>query len=209
MIRSFSKESQDLFVLSVTDRKHEGTYVEIGSAWPMKHNNTFILENEYNWSGISIDYSEDFVSQFNKVRTNPCILANAEDLDYSQLFDSYNLGPKIDYLQIDIDPTPINLHVLKKIDLTQYCFSVVMFEHNQYLGFEKERLESRELLSNFGYTLVVADVMSGSKKFEDWYVHEGQIGNDNWLRFVGESIVMNKDDIQPSTMSIFKSLLGE
>ena len=64
MYISNSRENQDLFVLSVLDKKIEGTYVEIGSAWPIKSNNTYLLESEFYWQGISFDNDSSFVNEF-------------------------------------------------------------------------------------------------------------------------------------------------
>ena len=50
-----SQAGQDLFVVAMTQGKENGTWLEIGCAWPITSNNTYLLEKKFGWSGISID----------------------------------------------------------------------------------------------------------------------------------------------------------
>ena len=151
MLRSNSRENQDLFILSVLDKKAEGTYVEIGSAWPIKDNNTYLLESEFYWQGISFDSDANFSNEFNSVRQNQCVLADATELDYSSIFEECGLGTHIDYLQLDIDPPHNTFKALNKIDFNKYSFSVITYEHDFSSGGHLERIESRKILESYGY----------------------------------------------------------
>ena len=53
-------------------KKKNGTFLEIGAGDPVYGNNTYILHNDYNWQGISIDYgynnwNEDVIITCNEV----------------------------------------------------------------------------------------------------------------------------------------------
>ena len=80
--KNYSQIYQDLFVLSMTDGKMNGTYLEIGSGDPVYGNNTYLLEQNYNWSGISIDINEKSYQSFNEKRRNQCICKDALKIDY-------------------------------------------------------------------------------------------------------------------------------
>ena len=41
---------QDKFVLMMLNKKTNGFFLEIGSSDPIYVNNTFVLENSYNWT---------------------------------------------------------------------------------------------------------------------------------------------------------------
>ena len=47
---------QDKFVLNVLKEKKNGFFVELGSNHPINVNNTYLLEKNYDWKGIMIEY---------------------------------------------------------------------------------------------------------------------------------------------------------
>ena len=55
---SYSQIGQDRLVVHLTKEKRCGTFVDIGCSRPSLINNTFLLENEYQWTGLSIDIDE-------------------------------------------------------------------------------------------------------------------------------------------------------
>lgn len=205
--KSNSRENQDLFVLSVLDNKQNGTYVEIGSARPIVDNNTYLLESQFNWKGISIDSDLNFVQQFNQIRSNKCLHLDATIVNYNELFQSINLDFHIDFLQLDIDPPNNTFKVLKKLDFTKYSFSVITYEHDLSSGGTEERIESRKIIESYGYTRVISDVMHGDITFEDWYINEKYMPNDNWKQFIGENIKMDLGNINKKYIDLFKEYL--
>ena len=52
---NWSQSMQDIFVLSMLDGKKNGVYVEIGADQPRVINNTYLLENNFDWSGVSLN----------------------------------------------------------------------------------------------------------------------------------------------------------
>jgi hypothetical protein len=55
---------QNLFVIAVTQGKRSGYFLEIGACHPYFHNNTYMLEKEFDWQGTSVDYVDYSVDLF-------------------------------------------------------------------------------------------------------------------------------------------------
>lgn len=223
-IQSFSDQQQDLFIVACTRGKKHGTYLEIGAGHPVYGNNTFLLEAQFGWRGVSFEMNTNLVNEYNFFRRNPCLIADATKFNYSLLLEKSNIGNHLDLLQVDIDPPNATLEALKQIDFKKYSFSIVTFEHDAYNypnlpgNLEYVRTESRELLEKHGYTRVISNVIEGSINresglphgpFEDWYVHEEYIGNDTWKRFVGENVPMNRSSCSEDTVKLFEELLKD
>jgi hypothetical protein len=202
---SNSRENQDLFILSVLDKKKEGTYLEIGSATPIVDNNTYLLESEFNWTGVSIDFNYAFINDFN-VRSNPFILADATELDYDLLISNHYKSTHIDYLQLDIDPPSNTFKALNKINFDKFSFSVITYEHDLYAGGEYEREASRKVLESYGYTRVISDVMHNNLIFEDWYVNEKYMPTDIWKQFIDNNVNLNTNSLNEKYQNLFNLL---
>ncbi|MFD3394343.1 hypothetical protein U0R10_06900 [Aquirufa sp. OSTEICH-129V] len=169
-IESYSQSSQDIFVRSILQNKKGGIYVEIGAFDEIEDSNTFILENKLNWRGVSFEIVEDACQDFNKIRKNPCICGDATTMDYNGIFLNMNLPKQIDYLQLDIEPAEQTLKALLALPLNEYRFSVITYEHDRYKSGDDCMRQSREILENLGYKLVVQNVRVNGLDFEDWYV---------------------------------------
>lgn len=167
---NYSRHFQDMFVLSVLDGKENGTFVEIGSGHPTLFNNTKLLEEVFGWKGISIDNSERFCAQFSRERNTTIIHADANNIDFNALFKQNCLEQRVDFLRINAETA--SLDTLKKIPFKQHEFSVIQFQHNACWWGGQFRAESRKLLSEIGYILLVPDVAVNEKdNYEDWWVH--------------------------------------
>jgi len=201
---SNSREHQDFFVLSVLSGKTNGFYLEVGSAYPIQDNNTFLLENNFKWSGISIDNDKTFAEQFNQVRKNKCICDDATSIDFDKLLENFS---HIDYLQLDIDPPSNTFKVLQNIDFSKISFSVITYEHDFSSGGIREREESRKILKSHGYTMVIEDVKHGDVIFEDWYINEKYMPNDNWEKFIGSNIKLDKQCLDQKYFKLFKEMI--
>lgn len=206
--RSNSQIHQDIFVLCVTGGKKNGTYIEVGASHPQKNNNTFILEKDFGWRGISFEWKKDLVAMFNDARSNVCIHADATVADYENIIRVSGLGNTIDYLQLDIEPPRNTLKCLENINLDKLKFAAITFEHDLYSGGQAERLRSREILEGHGYTLVVSDARYDDKAFEDWWVHEDLVPNDNWKEFIGEGVVLNSKSMSSEMREKIVSMLS-
>lgn len=203
---SRSKESQDLFVLSVLAGKRTGSYLEIGAGHPVHHSNTWLLETGFSWKGVSLDIDPRQVERHARLRRNPCRCADATETDFGALLEEHGLGPALDYLQVDVDPAHNSLKALQRIDLSRFRFAVVTFEHDRYRNEGREQALSREILGRHGYRLVVGDVMNRHRAFEDWYVDESLMPDDFWRRFSGEGVRMDPAGLSPCHRELFGTL---
>jgi len=171
--QNYSEAYQDMFVLGVLKGKRNGTYVEIGSGDPTYGNNTYLLEKQFGWNGISLDISEEFVKAHNTQRNHMCVLKDATATNYNALFSAAEFDEVIDYLQIDCDPPSVSFKVLLAIPFEKYKFRVITFEHDHYAdphgGF---REKARTYLQAQGYTLFAANISpDNNRPYEDWYIN--------------------------------------
>jgi hypothetical protein len=175
---------QDKFVISVLKKKNNGYFIEIGSNHPKLINNTYILEKEFNWTGIMIEYDDKWIELYKKERPNSIhIINDATKIDYYKLLLDYNVPKNIDYLQIDLEvsnrSTLSTLEILNRTIFNEYKFATITFEHDIYDGDRfNTRLESRNIFLINGYILVFPDVKNGDNAFEDWYIHPDLVDID-------------------------------
>jgi hypothetical protein len=177
----YSLSGQDLFVNYLIDNiNSKNYYVEIGAGWPTKINNTYLLEYKYKWLGISIDFDQKMVDNFNKIRGNECLYADATKINYTDLFFSKKMPCEIDYLSLDIDPAYQTLLVLVLMPFKNYKFKVITFEHDSYRHGNLIKIVSRLFLKSNGYFCAYKDVKAtGFGKYEDWWIHPEYISQIN------------------------------
>jgi hypothetical protein len=177
----YSQACQDLFVEKMTQGKHNGCFVEIGSNHPITHNNSYLLESKYNWKGLMVEYDNSFEESYKTQRKNSIyVISDARSVNYKAILDTNQFPKQIDYLQIDLDvdnrSTLDTFLLLNNTVFDRYKFATITFEHDIYRGnyFDTQNI-SRKILLERGYILVFPNVSvfwEGSfKPFEDWYVH--------------------------------------
>jgi len=175
MSGSNSQACQDLFVLSMLNNKKNGYFLEIGSHDPISINNTYLLETQYDWKGIMVEYDPIYKPMYVEKRPNSIhVIQDATTVDYMEKLISF--PNDMDYLQIDLEvdnrSTLTTLELLDNTVFDTYRFATVTFEHDIYRGDHfNTRARSREIFQNRGYILMFPDVQSNSCTFEDWYVH--------------------------------------
>ena len=185
---NYSQAWQDIFVLTMLGGLRGGRYLEIGCNDPDKHNNTYLLRQKYDWSGVSLEYSSTYIQPWMRTRPDDTlVIIDALIVDYSQAMALWfgDQNNRIDYLQLDIDPSEHTLAVLKRLPLDNYRFSIITFETDAYLGDLTAQKESREILMRHGYQLVAKDVsvLPGTDRpfpapFEDWWVDPAAVSED-------------------------------
>ena len=65
-----SQALQDKFILNVLKKKRDGTFLELGGHHPININNTYILEKEFGWKGIMVEYDEKYLDGYKEHREN-------------------------------------------------------------------------------------------------------------------------------------------
>ena len=189
---TYSQAYQDLFVRLMLDFKRDGIYVEIGASEPKQSNNTYILESDLNWKGFSLEIDSKLTDEFNLVRSNKCICEDATKFNFKDAFVKNGYPSRIDYLSLDIDPASVTFTALKNLPLSEYRFSVITYEHDNYTSGPEFMLKSREVLEKHGYVRVVSNVLCCGRDFEDWYVDATHIPIHKYRGLIQEKIECNE-----------------
>ena len=192
------QSEQDKFVLNVLKDKKNGYFLEIGSNHPITYNNSYLLETKYDWKGIMVEYSSQFLPLYKEHRHNSIhIINDATCVDYKNVFEKNNMPLSFDYLQIDLEVNNgSTIKTLQKLDteiFDTYKFATVTFEHDIYhTNFANTRSESRKIFKKRGYICVFEDVNDQSERgifpYEDWYVHPDLVD----MNYVNNLIEHNK-----------------
>ena len=200
-----SQALQDLFVISILQNKNNGYFVEIGSNHPITCNNTYMMEKEYGWKGLMIEYDSSFEQLYKDLRPNSIYrISDARLVDYRGILDTNAFPCNIDYLQIDLDvnnkSTLDTLVLLDNTCFDKYKFATITFEHDIYTGnYFNTREISREIFTKRGYELVFPDVavfFEGRHcPFEDWYVHPDLVDMD-YVNKIRSNVGLKVEEIQ-------------
>jgi hypothetical protein len=153
--------------------KKNGTFLEVGGADPFNGNNSALLEKNFDWKGVSLEYDEKFIDNYRNNRSATLLHTDALTINYKKLLSENFDTKEIDYLQLDIEPARNTFEVLLAIPFDEYKFAVITYEHDYYVDVTKSyRDKSRRYLQMMGYELIVNDVSpDGISNFEDWWVH--------------------------------------
>jgi hypothetical protein len=200
-----SQALQDLFVISILQNKNNGYFLEIGSNHPIAGNNTYMLEKEYGWKGLMIEYDSSFEQLYKDLRPNSIYrIGDARLVDYRGILDTNAFPCNLDYLQIDLDvdnkSTLDTLILLDNTCFDKYKFATITFEHDIYTGnYFNTREISREIFQKRGYELVFPDVtvfFEGRHcPFEDWYVHPDLVDMD-YVNKIRSNVSLKVEEIR-------------
>jgi FkbM family methyltransferase len=64
----YSQHDEELIVRDFFQDRRNGTFVDVGCAWPIKASNTFYLEHRLGWRGIAVDALPDYAQAWQKRR---------------------------------------------------------------------------------------------------------------------------------------------
>lgn len=171
-MKSYSQNNQDNLVLEYLNNKTQGFFLDIGCCYPKTINNTYLLEKEFGWDGISIDI-HDFIEPngetWDNLRKSKRIIKDALQIDYLELLKENNAPKTINFLSMDLEPPDLTLECLSKIPFDEYTFNVILFEidDEREPNFEHRKKESRQRLQSKGYVLL--GNIGGQ---DDFYVHQ-------------------------------------
>lgn len=184
---NYSQAFQDMFALSILDGKRNGHYVEIGGDHAVIISNTYLLETQFDWVGVSLEIDQEKVNGYNSLRKNKCLCDDATTFDYKTFFIENNFPKQIDYLQVDIEPAWQTLNALKTLPLDDYRFSVITYETDLYKDGPDAGEEAMEILLSKGYKLVVRNVANQNNPYEDWYVDPSAVDENIVNKFLNSS----------------------
>jgi len=201
---------QDLFAYQLT-KKNNGTFLEIGSNEPIYCNNTFLLENEFNWRGVMVEYNSMFYDSYKRLRPNSIhMISDARSVNYREILDNNEFPVNMDYLQVDLDVNnKSTLDVLSLLDNTvfdKYKFATITFEHDIYTGdYFNTREISRKIFADRGYVLMFPDVSVFFEgrycEFEDWYVHPDLV-DAKVIEMLRSDVQVNCDEIKRRLLTL-------
>ena len=170
----YSQSGQDQFAYNLYGLN--GFYLEIGAHHPVINSNTFRLEKNCNWKGLSVECDKSYKEDWDKCidRKNEVVWNDAFSIDFSLLAQQKNFPSKINYLSCDIEPASNTFKILKKIIKSGISFDYISFEHDKYNeGNIYEKL-AIEFLSKNHYKVAIKDVYPRNKKqkiYETWFVN--------------------------------------
>lgn len=157
-MEKYSQCGQDLIVLKYLENKRNGYFLDIGSGYPITINNTYLLEKNYGWKGISIDienYIEPNGKTWDETRNSIHILNNALNIDYSFLLNEHKAPKVIDFITMDLEPPSLTFELLYKIPFNEYSFNFISFETDEGReGGDYRKIKSREYITSKGYHLL-------------------------------------------------------
>lgn len=184
---------QENFVLDLLKGKKNGHYVELGAFHSKECSNTYHLESDYGWSGVSFEIMPERLDEFNSNRVNPCY-GDALTFNYIDYFEKNNFPKQIDFLQVDIDnggneynTRYAGIRGLISVPLNIYRFNIITFEHDTNMYFKNSTIRDieREILDSLGYSLVVRDV------HEDWWVDSTIFHIDEYRKYLSKEYQMD------------------
>lgn len=164
---SYAPLGQDLFVLMLLNGKRNGTFLEVGSFGACERSNTFLLEKTFGWSGTAVNDGKVFERHFRAARKGNLISSDPRRLPYGELFP----GP-IDY--VSLSRGPLLFESLEAILSSSLAIAVLTFGHD-FFARGTGRDESRELLEEEGFSLLVADISDAGECAEDWWAHPDRV----------------------------------
>jgi hypothetical protein len=157
-MEKYSQCGQDLLVLKFLNYKTNGYFLDIGCGYPITINNTYLLEKNYEWNGISLDidnYLEIDGKSWVETRNSIHILDDALTVDYSDLLKQHNAPKLIDFITMDLEPPTLTFELLYKIPFDEYSFNFISFEIDEGReGGEYRKNKSREYIISKGYHLL-------------------------------------------------------
>jgi FkbM family methyltransferase len=193
----YSQSNQDKWVLQTLSSKEGGVFVDIGAYDGVQTSNTYILEKQYNWSGICIEanlqayqklvqnrksiniygavtnYNGECSFSTDRIASGgtktPCFILN-------DILEQHLKSNIVDYLSIDVEGHEFS--ILETLNFSKWKFKLITVEHNLYLNGSEQKNKIFDLLSNNSYTRVVDDAVCldtnpewNNKPYEDWYVN--------------------------------------
>ena len=170
MVKSYSQEAQDLKVLLHYKLKRNGYFVEIGASDGIKFSNTYLLEKDYNWTGICVEpISHDYQKLLHNRLCHPCSYAiystSGEELEFD--IHEYNLLSGLSKYITTYNNQPIKEKVIvKTMTLLDLLDKYEAPKFIEYMSLDTEGSEY-EILRVFDFTKYNFGLMHIEHNFEE------------------------------------------
>jgi len=169
----YSQIGQDQIVFSLFKGKRNGTFLDIGCGSPKHINNTYFLEKNLNWRGLSLDLNYKISEDWKQYRPDSkLILEDATNIDYLKILKENNFTTRIDFLSLDLEPWDVTFKALKKIPLEKIQFNCIAYEHDGYRSGDEFKQKTRTYLESYDYIL-----FTELKNQDDIWVHSTFVEN--------------------------------
>jgi len=166
---NYSQAGQDLFAIICLNGKKNGKFLDLGCHHPtLGGNNTYLLEKEFEWDGLSYDIDESVISEFSKYRQSLAYCQDCTRLDWDHVL---NFSNHFDYLSLDLEPAAVTYQCLENIPFDKIEFSVITYEHDFYRFGNEYKDKAYNLLIEKGYVRVCENVKHNGNIFEDWFIN--------------------------------------
>lgn len=166
-----SQLHQDLFVLMETDFKRNGFFVEFGAADGLKNSNTYLLETEFDWSGILAEPGRGWIKQLKENRSaridNRCVwIETGKNLKFTEANDK-EFSTLSQYSTIASKGTRSNARI--EYDVETVTLNDLLSAHNapydiDYISIDTEGSEL-EILKNFNFSRYNVSIFSIEHNF--------------------------------------------
>ena len=136
-IKSYSQCGQEEWVLNYFNKKKNGVFIELGALDGIRHSNTFLLENKYNWSGLLIEPSPSLYKELKinrNTHTENFLVGDKkqENIDFLYIEDKTkciglqgvveNYNPKhVQRINRELDNEPYKIIKLNMVTLQELC----------------------------------------------------------------------------------------
>jgi len=196
----YSLGDQDKWVLETLNYKTNGFFVDLGSGNGIKYSNTYILETEYQWTGICVEVD---VNKFNKLQNNrtsinineavynyqgTCLIGDDGKINelsgnivhcntFNNIVRDSGYNDIIDYVSVNVGGK--ELDVIRSIDFEKNQIVLMSIQHNKYeVPFHNVDLIFYHMLDN-GFERLVIDATGEDpsdyrykQPYEDWYYNK-------------------------------------
>lgn len=168
----FGQFGQDQWVADLFGRKRNGTFLDIGCGDPIDINNTYLLERDYGWNGVSVDRKP--IEGWSFKRKTALVTADVLDVDWPSLIKlcraEKGLPSTFDYLSMDVDDDQMAL--VEQFPWDKIRFNAMTVEHGSYHYGDEVKARIRAILKQHGYKIARADIGIEDKPVDDWWVAE-------------------------------------
>ena len=142
---------QDLFVLFCFDQKRKGVFLELTTNHEIESSNNKLLEDNFDWSGIT--FNPDFqrikcsnkIHQGNKITNKSLNIKKQVHISLNDIFINYFKSSPIDYFSLDVKGR--ELDIFNNFNFKKYSPTIITIKY----GYNENQLELENLLSKNNY----------------------------------------------------------